>query len=92
MTMKTAAQQQDVATKPWWKHGMVWLVLGLPLSVVIACVVTWFVIMRSPNEVVYSLQGNEDKALSQSGREYTPTDSARKHAQTGGVPLKAASQ
>lgn len=72
--------------KPWWKFPLVWMVVGGPLAVVIACVITWFVIMRAPDQVLTQTQDVENKALTQQGAHYAPAQRARNHAATGGEP------
>lgn len=70
--------------RPWWKYPMVWMVIGGPLAVVVACIITWFVIMQSPNEVLNTLDDAENHTLSASGTQYSPAMRARNHAATGG--------
>ena len=70
--------------RPWWKYPMVWMVIGGPLAVVVACIITWFVIMQSPNEVLSTLDDSENQGLSASGAQYSPALRARNHAATGG--------
>jgi hypothetical protein len=41
-----------VPTKPWWRHGFVWLVVGLPLSAVVAGSVTAVIAVRGADEEV----------------------------------------
>lgn len=72
--------------RAWWKYPVVWMVVGGPLAVIIACIITWFFIMRSPNEVLIESKETENPALSQEGAHYTPANRARNHAATGGVP------
>lgn len=42
----------DVAQRPWWRYPMVWLVVGGPLVVVIAAIVTAWVAIRGADPVV----------------------------------------
>ena len=72
--------------RPWWKYPVVWMVVGGPVAVIIASLITWILIMRSPNEVLTQFQDVEDQSLvQQKGGQYTPAHRARNHAATGGV-------
>lgn len=37
---------------PWWRHGMVWLVVGGPLVVVLASVATLLIAITHPDPVL----------------------------------------
>lgn len=37
---------------PWWKERMVWLVIGLPLSAVVASLITVYIASRDPDDLV----------------------------------------
>lgn len=37
---------------PWWKERMVWLVIGLPLSAVVASLATVYIASRDPDDLV----------------------------------------
>ena len=67
--MNTLAQT-NVSTKPWWRHGMVWLVISGPLVVVVAGLFTAYVAIRGADVVL-----NESDAQ-------TPAMKARNHAAT----------
>ena len=70
----------------WWKYPIVWIVIAGPVAVIIASLITWILIMRSPNEVLTQFQDVEDQSLvQQKGGQYTPAHRARNHAATGGV-------
>jgi hypothetical protein len=43
---------RDQNNQPWWQEPLMWLVVGLPLSVVLACVITAMFILQSPNTMV----------------------------------------
>lgn len=36
----------------WWEEPLMWLVVGLPVSVVLACAITAVFILQSPNTMV----------------------------------------
>ncbi len=50
----------DKTSQPWWRHGMVWLVIGGPAVVVIACIATAVIAVTHPDPV---LRTNEMPAL-----------------------------
>jgi hypothetical protein len=77
----TAANATTSATEtaPWWRVGMVWLVLGGPAAVVLACVVTVTIAVRT-SEPVLTAQSTEkfsDKPAMQ-GRNHAATPTAPK--------------
>ena len=37
---------------PWWRHGMVWMVLGGPAAVVLASVATLLIALSHPDPVL----------------------------------------
>ncbi len=37
---------------PWWRHGMVWLVIGGPAAVVLASVATLLIALTHPDPVL----------------------------------------
>lgn len=76
-----AAHPED--GRPWWKYPVVWMVIGGPLSVIVACVVTWFFIMKAPDQVLSQTQSVENTELEkQLGKQYAPAQKARNHAAT----------
>jgi hypothetical protein len=54
---------------PWWRYGMVWLVIGGPLSVVLACVVTAVLVVLHPDPVLHVQAADEQQ----------PAEPARNH-------------
>jgi hypothetical protein len=52
--MTTAASSLPVA-RPWWREPMMWLVLGGPLVVVVAAIVTGFIAWHGADPVVTDL-------------------------------------
>ena len=73
--MNDTAQQP----RPWWRHGMVWLVLAGPAIVVVAALATAWIAMHNADPVVdadYYRRGIEiNKTL-------LPAMQARNHAVT----------
>lgn len=71
---------------PWWKFGYAWMVVGGPLSVVIASFVTLYFAMSYPDPVVedYYAKGiNINKNIASQGNALAPANKARNHAATG---------
>lgn len=80
-------------SKGWWKYGHVWLVISGPVLVIVACIITAYFVMTSPNELVNDdnyrqvlerKKSQGDKAM-QGGE--APALQARNHAATGVVPI-----
>ena len=74
-------------TRPWWKFGLVWLVIAGPAAVVIAGIATVWIAMRTPDPVVaedYYRRGVEiNKTLAaQRGKALLPALQGRNHAAT----------
>jgi uncharacterized protein len=42
----------DDKTSPWWRHGMVWLVIGGPAAVVVAGIATLAIALAHPDPVL----------------------------------------
>lgn len=62
------------APEPWWRHGMVWLVIGGPLVVVVAAITTAIIAIRGADPLVDTTPG-----VAPEGR---PAVQARNHAAT----------
>ncbi len=75
--------------KPWWSYGHVWMVIGGPVSVVIACIVTFYFIINSPNEVLsrQDVEITHDKDAKVIAGGDAPAMMAMHHAATGLVPV-----
>ncbi|MEI6382035.1 MAG: nitrogen fixation protein FixH [Betaproteobacteria bacterium] len=65
-------------SRPWWRYGMVWMVISGPLVVVIAAIATAYIafsgsdaVMNTAEPVVPSLERN-----------WVPAQQARNHAAT----------
>lgn len=74
-------------TRPWWRHGMVWMLIGGPAVVVVASVVTLVLAVRTPDPLVaedYYRKGIEiNKTLAQEGdKAMMPALQGRNHAIT----------
>jgi uncharacterized protein len=71
MSTSTPATQAP-AEPPWWRHGMVWLVIGGPAAVVVAGFATLAIAIAHPDPVLPT-GGSGDAA---------PAVQARNHAAT----------
>ncbi len=75
--------------KPWWKFGYVWMVIGGPLSVIVASIVTVYYALGTPDPAIenYYVKGiNINKTLEAKEVQkdtMAPALKARNHAATG---------
>ena len=65
------------AGAPWWRVGMVWLVIGGPLAVVVASLVTAAIAAAGADDVLSDAVRQAGEARSQA---HTPAIQARNHA------------
>jgi len=70
-----------VESPPWWRVGMVWLVVGGPLAVVVAATVTAVIAVRGADPVITAPVPRAGQVQSQ-----TPAQQARNHAATAAKP------
>lgn len=61
-------------SEPWWRHGMVWLVIGGPLAVVVAGIATAVIAIRGADPIVSAAGAEQPQAR--------PAVQARNHAAT----------
>jgi hypothetical protein len=83
---------EKLDTKPWWRYGYVWLVIGGPLVVVIASFITLYLAITRPDAVIddYYRKGMEiNKTLKAERDGMAPAMAARNHAATGIKPVKS---
>lgn len=78
---------------PWWKHPHMWLVVGGPAIVVVACMATIYLAISRPDPVYSDVQ-RADASVQQPADEIgqaalTPAMQARNHAATGGLAKPA---
>ena len=86
----TAPVRQRAASaapsSPWWRHGFVWLVFGLPASAVVAATVSGIIAIRGADPVVPEYTNAAKRAAEESlSREEVarvPAELARNHAAT----------
>jgi len=75
---------------PWWKHGLVWLVIAGPASVVLAGVATIVIAVQEPDPVVdadYYRRGIEiNRTLAARDKAHLPALQGRNHAATPTKP------
>jgi hypothetical protein len=67
--------------RPWWRYGMVWLVIGGPLVVVVASIVTAVIAVRGADPVITE---SPDTGRAGSADARTPAVQARNHSATAG--------
>lgn len=83
---------EELAGKPWWHFGHMWLVVGGPLVVVIASFITLYFAIKVPDPVVdadYYRKGIEiNKTLNEQRDGMAPAGQARNHAATGIKPAQ----
>lgn len=66
---------------PWWRVGMVWLVIGGPLAVVVAGIATVVIAARSADPVL-DTSARSARATVTAPDAMTPALQARNHAAT----------
>jgi hypothetical protein len=69
-----------VTPSPWWRVGMVWLVVGGPAVVVVASIVTGVIAYRGADEVLVNTPSARHAPVQPTGE--TPAVQARNHAAT----------
>lgn len=78
--------------EPWWKFGHVWLVVAGPAIVVLASLVTFYLAVTRPDQLVtedYYRKGIEiNQTLGDAAQNpsLAPALQARNHAATGVIP------
>ena len=75
-------EQRSEPVTPWWRVGMVWLVVGGPLVVVVAALTTAVIAVRGADVVLTETQSSRD--VPQAPTAKTPALQARNHAATAG--------
>jgi hypothetical protein len=70
--------------RPWWRFGMVWMVLGGPVVVVVASLTTFYIAASHPDPVI-----TETPRMAMQKRQgitHAPAMQARNHSATGELP------
>jgi len=70
---------------PWWRIGMVWLVIGGPLVVVVAAIGTAVIAVRGADIVLTDIPADMQRGHTVPSA-MTPAHQARNHAATAGQP------
>lgn len=83
-SIASPAANGKAAVAPWWRVGMVWLVLGGPAVVVVASVITAVVAYRGADEVLVNTPSARDAPVQPTSD--TPAVQARNHAATAAKP------
>jgi uncharacterized protein len=73
------------AQTPWWRIGMVWLVIGGPLVVVFAAIGTAVIAVRGADIVLTDIPAAMEPGRTSPTAE-TPAHQARNHAATAARP------
>jgi len=80
--------QPQAPARPWWRFGMVWLVVGGPAVVVVASLATAVVAYRGADEVLVNTPSA--RVLPVQPTSETPAMTARNHAATAATAATAA--
>ncbi len=70
--------------RPWWRFGMVWMVIGGPAVVVVAGFVTFYIAVSNPDPVLQVTPRNA--VQDRQGITHAPAMQGRNHAATGELP------
>ncbi len=75
--------------KPWFRHGMVWMLIAGPALVIVAGVITATIAMRSPDPVLANDAYEFGQKSEEAQRSLLPAQKARNHAATpADAPIK----
>lgn len=80
---------ESVPSRPWWSYAHVWLVIGGPLTVVVASFFTFYLAYKGTDPVVdenYYQHGLNINRTLQDKTALVPAMQGRNHAATGGLP------
>lgn len=72
-TPNLSREELSRPAEPWWRHRMVWLVIGGPAVVVVAAIATLAIAIANPDPVLPTTSQAADEA-------HTPAVQARNHA------------
>lgn len=69
---------------PWWRHSLVWLIVGGPSVVVVAGIATFWIAVRNPDPLVphdsYRFGPQAQQADAARGKAMLPAQQGRNHA------------
>ena len=74
--------------QPWWRFGMVWMVVGGPAVVVVAGLITFYIAASNPDPVLNVTPRTATQA--RQGITLAPAMQGRNHAATGELPMSKA--
>ena len=77
-TPTSSAAGRERAGQPWWRYGLVWMVIGGPLAVVVASLVTAIIAVVGAEEVLT----RPTQGLSAEDAHLAPAMVGRNHAAT----------
>lgn len=80
MTQDVSVSMPSAPPEAWWRHGMVWMVIGGPLIVVVAGVTTAVIAYRGADIIVVDNPSARQAVTAPTGE--TPAMQARNHAAT----------
>lgn len=70
--------------QPWWRFGLVWMILGGPAVVVVAGFITLYIAVSNPDPVIQvTPRSAQQERL---GITHAPAMQGRNHAATGELP------
>ncbi|WP_369802406.1 nitrogen fixation protein FixH [Limnohabitans sp. DM1] len=72
------------AGQPWWRFGMVWMVVGGPAVVVVAGLITFYIAASNPDPVLTVTPRTATQE--RQGITLAPAMQGRNHAATGELP------
>lgn len=80
MTQDVSVARTPGAPAPWWRHGMVWMVIGGPLIVVVASLTTAVIAYKGADTVIVDTPSARHVVTTPTSE--TPAMQARNHAAT----------
>lgn len=84
--MNPATQAATSPAAPWWRHGLVWMIIAGPATVVVAGIATIVLAVRQPDPLVaedYYRRGieiNKTLAAQEEAKALLPALQGRNHA------------
>ncbi|MDI9332134.1 MAG: FixH family protein [Alphaproteobacteria bacterium] len=72
----------SVPVSPWYRHGMVWMLLSGPALVIVASLVTAYIAISSPDPVLANDAYEFGQQTQGVERSHLPAQKARNHAAT----------
>jgi uncharacterized protein len=75
------ASSSSPTPRAWWREPMVWMVIGGPLAVVVAGILTAVIAIRGADTVL-TVEANPGQSAATEPDALTPAVQARNHVQT----------